>query len=123
MYLYNSTFLIKMYFSLLFNFFLGFYKNYSQYLKLKGVGFKAVVINLGLLIKLGYSHRVLYLFVKDLKFFYINKQLLQIEGRCVYKLKNLFYKFQTIRKSNVYKKKGIFLKGVILKMKVSNKKV
>lgn len=122
-YLYNSISLIKTYFFLLSSFLLGLFKIYFQYLKLKGMGFKAVVISFGLLLKLGYSHRVLYIFLNDLKFSYIHKQLLQIESRCLYKLKNLFYKFQKIRKSSVYKKKGIFLKGVILKVKVSTKKV
>lgn len=122
-YIYNFLKYNKSYTSSLISFFLGFYKNYLYYLKIKGMGFKVVIIKTNLLLKLGYTHRSIYLYKKDIRLNYLNKHLLQLESRSISYLKNLIYNFTKIYKLIVYKKKGIFLKGVILKFKVSSKKI
>jgi len=107
------------YFSMIF---LGFLQNYSQYIKLKGIGYKVTVLNSNLLFKLGFSHRILHLLITDSRITYLNKQWLRIENRSLFLLKEVIFIFQTMRKSNSYKKKGIFLKGALIKIKFNNKK-
>ena len=122
LFIYNLLALIKSYISFLINFFLGFFKNYFQYLKIKGMGFKIILVGLNLLLKLGFSHRIIYICMNNWRFQYLNKQLLKINSRCFFTIKNFVYSFQKIRKLNSYKKKGIFIKGSIIKIKVSSKK-
>ena len=121
-YLYNFLIFLNTYTSFLINFFFGFYKNYSLFLKIKGIGYKIISIGLNLLIKLGFSHRILYLFKKNVRFFLNNKQSILIKSRSLSEIKNILFIFQKIRQVNTYKKKGIFIKGSIIKIKVSKKK-
>jgi len=121
-YLYNFIFYVKSYISFFKFFILGFYKNYFHFLKLKGIGYKIILFSLNIIIKLGFSHRILFLLKKDLKVQYINKQLLKIESRYLNIVKNTIFMFINIRKINLYKKKGFFFKSPIIKIKISNKK-
>ena len=98
------------------------YKNYFQYVKLKGMGFKVTRVTLDLLFRLSYSHRILYLCNNNFRFDYINKQLFKVESRSLWKLKNVISSFNTLRKLNAYKKKGLYVKGSIIKLKISSKK-
>merc|ERR1711966_408793 len=99
---------VKSYLSFLTIFFFSFYKNYKHYLKLKGMGFKVICSNLNLLFRLNHSHRILYIFSKNFRFTYFNRQLFKIEGRGLGKLKNIIYDFCNLRKLNAYKKKGLY---------------
>jgi ribosomal protein L6P/L9E len=109
-------------YSLLFNIFLGFHKNYYYYLKLKGMGFKTAGNSLGVNFKLGYSHKLILLRIRDICFFIMTKQLLRIVGKNSSFLDNLIASIVKLRKTTVYKKKGIFLKGSISKLKLTSKK-
>jgi ribosomal protein L6P/L9E len=102
--------------------FLGFYKNYFYFLKLKGMGFKLIGHPKGVIFKLGYSHKLLVLKISDVCFFYLTKQLFQIKGRSGFFLKNLISSLIQLRKTTVYKKKGVFLKGSIIQLKLTSKK-
>jgi ribosomal protein L6P/L9E len=121
-YVYNLLLYIKTYNTYLTNIFLGYLKNYSQYVRVKGMGYKVVTLNTILLVKLGFSHRILYLFTNDFRLNYLNKQLLIFKSRCTYLLKQNIYLFQHIRKINSYKKKGIYIKGALIKVKINTKK-
>lgn len=121
-YLYNVLHLFKRYNFFLINFFFGLYRNYFIYLKFKGVGYKIIKIGLNFLLKVGFSHRIMYLLKKNLRFNFYNKQLIKIESRSLSVLKNCIYVFQKISKLNSYKKKGLFLKGSIVKIKINKKK-
>jgi ribosomal protein L6P/L9E len=114
--------LSKKYNFFLINFFFGLYRNYHIFLKFKGVGYKVIKIGLNYLFKIGFSHRVIYLLKKNLRFNYYNKQLVKISSRSSTILKNCIFIFQKISKINSYKKKGFFLKGSILKIKINKKK-
>jgi len=107
---------------LLFNTFLGFYKNYYFFLKLKGMGFKVIPHSKGVILKLGYSHKVLLLKTRDVCFFYLTRRSFQIKGRSGFYLKSLVYSLIQLRKTTAYKKKGIFLKGSVVKLKLTSKK-
>ena len=121
-YLYNSLHLFKIYNFFVINFFFGLYRNYYVFFKLKGIGYKLMKIGLNFSLKIGFSHRIIYLMKKNLRFSYYNKQLLKIESRSLSNLKNIIFIFQKIRKINCYKKKGLFLKGSIIKIKINKKK-
>jgi ribosomal protein L6P/L9E len=91
-------------------------------MKFKGVGYKIIKIGLNFLLKVGFSHRIVYLLKKNLRVNFYNKQLIKIESRSLSILKNCIYVFQKISKLNSYKKKGFFLRGSIIKIKINKKK-
>lgn len=122
LYLYNCIYLFKIYNAFIINFLFGLYKNYHIYFRLKGIGYKIMKVSSNFMIKLGFSHRIIYLMKKNLCFSYQNKQSLKIESRSLFDLKNIIFNFQKIRKINSYKKKGIFLKGSIIQVKINKKK-
>jgi len=91
------------------------------------MGFKLVALksnlkNNILFFKLGYSHRICFIFKTDLKFIYLNKQTFGLESRDLLEIKQVVYQTMSLRKPNAYKKKGIFLKGSVIKIKASSKK-
>lgn len=106
----------------LFNVFLGFFRNYFYFLELKGMGFKMICHPLGIILKLGFSHRAFLIRREELVFVLLNRHSLRIEGRSLTLLKNSLFRFMALKKKSVYKKKGIFLKGSTLKFKVTSKK-
>lgn len=112
----------KSYSSFLMAFFLGFQKGYFKYLKLKGMGYKFLSVNHNLIIKIGFSHRVIYINSLNIYCGFINKYLLRFESRSLWSLKKLVQTFLNIRQKNSYKKKGIFLKGSLINIKINSKK-
>jgi ribosomal protein L6P/L9E len=101
---------------------LGFYKNYFYFLKLKGMGFRVLGHSKGLVFKLGCSHKILFLKKIDTVFFYLARLIFIIKSRCILTLKNILSTILTFKKRNSYKKKGIFYKGVVIKVKLTSKK-
>jgi hypothetical protein len=75
-----------------------------------------------IILKIGYSHRILFLASVDMELTYFNKYLLKLDCRSLVQLKQSVQSFLRTRKSNAYKKKGIFIKGSIIKVKLSSKK-
>jgi ribosomal protein L6P/L9E len=122
LYIYNLLDFIKTYIYYLINTFIGFLKNYFQYVKLKGMGYKVMVLTSNFSLKLGFSHRILYLCSNDLRINYLNKQLIKIESRSLLSIKSIIYLFQNIRKMSAYKIKGVFLKGSVVSIKINTKK-
>lgn len=102
--------------------FLGKYKPYFHNLNLKGMGYKISVVQSSLVLRLGQSHRLVYIVQKNVKIFYLNRQSFNIISDSLITLKQIVYFLQKFGKKNVYKKKGIFLKGAIFVAKVSSKK-
>lgn len=103
-------------------FILGFYKNYTCFLKLKGMGFKTVTVNKNLIFKLGCSHRILYILKKDALIVLEQKYLIQINTRSLNLIKNAIGILKSIKLPSPYKIKGIFIKGSCLILKISSKK-
>lgn len=102
--------------------FLGFQRGYFQYLKLRGIGYKWIYTHKNIVLKLGFSHRITYINALDTQSNYISRYLLKIESRSLWTLKKILQSFYNIRKKNIYKKKGIFLKGSLVNIKVNSKK-
>ena len=113
---------LKSYVSFLATIFLGFKKGYFQYLKLKGMGYKFINTSNNIIIKFGFSHRQIYINFIDTKCKFITKFLLRLEARSFFTIKKIVHSFISSRKKNVYKKKGIFLKGSLIDIRVSSKK-
>jgi ribosomal protein L6P/L9E len=63
--------------------FLGFQKGYFQYLKLKGMGYKFISANNQIILKLGFSHRIIYVNPVDTKCNFIHRHLLGLESRSI----------------------------------------
>jgi ribosomal protein L6P/L9E len=103
-------------------FFVGFQKGYFQYLKLKGMGYKFIRVGANLILKFGYSHRIVYVNYGDVYCKFFTKFILRLETRSLWLLSNITYFFRNIRKRNMYKKKGIFFKGALITLKSSSKK-
>lgn len=101
---------------------LGFKKGYFQYIYLKGMGFKFITVKNIIILKLGFNHRILFLPVLDTQITYISKYLLKIDCRSIAQLKQIVHSFLMTRKNNLYKKKGIFIKGSVYILKLSSKK-
>lgn len=102
--------------------FLGFQKGYFKYLKLKGMGYKFISVGSNIILKFGFSHRVVYVNHIDTECKFITRFILGLETRSLWTLKKIISSFKIIRKKNVYKKKGIFLKGLLINIRVSSKK-
>jgi hypothetical protein len=100
----------------------GFQKGYFQYLQLKGMGYKFILTNNILALKVGYSHRILFMSSLNIRCIYVTKQLLKINCRSLNQLKTVSFFFLKARKQNIYNKKGIFIKGSIFQTKLSSKK-
>jgi len=104
------------------NFIFGLYRCFSQNIKFQGMGYKSSFLQSILILKLGYSHRLLLKIPKNIKLVYVSRQVVKFKSRTVSSIKNLVYNLQNLRKANAYKKKGLFLKGSIIKIKQSSKK-
>lgn len=112
----------KAYLTFLTIFFIGFQRGYFQYLKLKGMGYKFIRAGTNFLLKFGYSHRIVYINYADVYCKFLTKFILRLETRSLWLLSKITYAFSNIRKKNMYKKKGIFLKGALITLKSSSKK-
>lgn len=101
----------------------GMYKNYFQYITILGMGYKLTKLRKTLLIlRLGYSHRILLVADWGVQISYLSKQLVCLKSRSLNLLKNLAYKFRKNKKLSAYKKKGLCFKGELLSLKESSKK-
>ena len=72
---------IKSYSTFLSIIFLGFQKGYFQYLKLKGMGYKFILTNSNIILKFGFSHRVVYINFLDTRCKFITRHTLGLEVR------------------------------------------
>ena len=113
---------LKSFESNLLNLFLGYLKPIFVFLKIKGMGFKAIFLKNALIFKLGFRHRIVLVIPYDICLIYLTKHKLQIASRLYSNLVNLEYGISNLRKKNSYKKKGIFRKGVIVVLKLTRKK-
>lgn len=120
--LYPIVLASKSYLTLLTVIFLGFYRGYFKFLKLKGMGYRFINIKNNIIFKFGFSHRIIYINYVDIYCLFISKYILRFESRSLWLLTKVINCFKNIRKNNVYKKKGIFFKGFLISIKISSKK-
>jgi ribosomal protein L6P/L9E len=116
------TYSKKSYFRWLESVFLGFQAGYTQYIVLKGMGFKFLRVKSLIVLKIGYSHRIFFFITSNTCCLYLTKYILKVNCRSVTKLTRVINSFLATRKKSIYKKKGIFIKGSTYKVKLSSKK-
>ena len=78
---YPLVFYEKSFFSWLTIIFFGFQKGYFKFIKLKGIGYKFIVFQNNIILKFGYSHRIIYKSYLDVYCRYLNKYLLSFSSR------------------------------------------
>jgi ribosomal protein L6P/L9E len=86
------------------------------------MGYKTTMAALNLVFKLSQSHRLVYKIQKDIKIIYLHKQALIFKTKSLDLLKKIVFFLRKFGKKNVYKKKGVFLKGSVISVKINSKK-
>jgi|TARA_B110000503_G_C7127825_1_gene405464 ribosomal protein L6P/L9E len=86
------------------------------------MGYKFINVSNNIVLKFGFSHRIIYSVYSNIYCLFINKYLIKLESRSFSDLKKVVYLLRSIRKNSMYKKKGIFLKGSLISLKISSKK-
>ena len=111
-YLYNNIFMNLYY----------LYLNIYIYLNIKGIGYKFLIKNNYLYIRIGYSHFLKYLLPNNIIFLLKNSNSLFLYSNNKYKLKKFISIIKLYKKINYYKNSGIFYNNeCILKKKKINK--
>ena len=107
------------YLSLLRALMFGVSKGYSRKLRLNGVGYKAVVINTKLNLKLGFSHAVTYDIPKDINLECSKNKgiLIRVKGTELHRVCQVAAEIRALRMPDVYKGKGIHYNKEQLKLK------
>ena len=97
--------------------------NYTITLNLKGIGYKFVIENNILKIRVGYSHYINYFMDKDVYFLIKNPTCLVLYSNNKFNIKKIAAFIKLYKKSNLYKGTGIFYDNefIILKKKNNNK--
>ncbi|QXK91805.1 50S ribosomal protein L6 [Neoehrlichia mikurensis] len=101
----------------------GYGQEFCIELEVKGVGYKIENYDTkSLLISLGYSHSIIYLIPNDIDVKCIKSTQVLIKGINKEKVSMLASEICSLRKYNVYKGKGVFIKGKVMLKKEINKK-
>jgi hypothetical protein len=78
--------------------FSGLQKGYFQYLKVRGMGYKFVNLSNHIVLKFGFSHRIVYVNHINTKCKFISKYFLTLEARSLWTIKKIVQSFNNIRK-------------------------
>jgi large subunit ribosomal protein L6 len=97
----------------------GVTKGYTQKLRLIGVGYRATINNNNLILKLGFSHEVVYSFPKEISIIPAKAKgtILLIKGFELTTVKQVAADIRSLRQPDSYKGKGIHYYNEILKLK------
>lgn len=105
----------------------GYNKLYTFFFKLKGFGYKWKYLlklkdkNRNIYFKLGFTHRISLIIIKNLKI-KLKKRRLIIKSRSYLFIRNKLNLLFFLYKTYLYNKKGIYLRGTKFKLKISKKK-
>jgi hypothetical protein len=125
-FLYNSTLLLMNTLisssSILRNLVYGLIKTYYKYIKLRGRGFKYLLVQSTLSIKFGFSHKLYYTIPNNICITLLTKQVLKVTCKSSHLLNSVFFDLHSIRKLNKYKGKGLIYYKDYLMLKASSKK-
>ena len=116
----NSNFTVQQtYLCILRNIIFGVFKGYRRKLRLIGVGFKALIKENILTLKLGYSHEVNYIIPSDVKISCSKNKgvIILISGIENARVNQVAVEIRRLRIPDVYKGKGIHYNKEILKLK------
>jgi large subunit ribosomal protein L6 len=101
------------------NLILGVSKGYRCKLRLVGVGFRASVINKNLVLKIGYSHEIIYKIPEDITILCGKTKgtLLVIKAKELNKVTQVAAEIRSLRVPDAYKGKGIHYDKEVLVLK------
>ena len=94
--------------------------NYTVTLNLKGIGYKFVIENNILKIRVGYSHYINYFMDKDVYFLIKNPTCLVLYSNNKFNIKKIAAFIKLYKKSNLYKGTGIFYDNEFITLKKKN---
>jgi large subunit ribosomal protein L6 len=121
LYILNAKDILKSHFylSLIRSIITGVSKGYRRKLRLVGVGFKASVEQNKLILKIGFSHEVIYEIPTDVQILCskVKGTLLLIKGKDLNRVRQVASEIREFRKPDSYKGKGIHSENEILKLK------
>lgn len=98
---------------------IGVTKGYIQKLRLVGVGYRANIMENKLMLKLGYSHEVIYEFPKEISIIASKAKgtVLMIKGIEVTQVNQIAADIRSLRQPDSYKGKGIHYYNEVLTLK------
>jgi len=101
------------------NLIIGVTKGYRQRLKLIGVGFRAIVKDRSIFLKIGFSHEVEYKIPEDVQIIASKNKgiFLLIKGKEKDRVNQVAKEIRGLRMPDAYKGKGIHYNKEILKLK------
>ena len=107
------------YLSILRTLLIGVYKGYRRKLRLVGVGYKASVLNQKLILKLGYSHEVVYKIPEDVQIQCSKNKgtLIVLKGKELHRVCQVASEIRALRIPDAYKGKGVHYDKDQLKLK------
>lgn len=110
---------LQFYVSMIQKLILGVSKGFRHKLKLVGVGFRAKIEKKKLILKIGYSHDVIYNIPNDIQIYNgkVKGIFLLIKGKELYRVNQISSEIRALRKPDIYKGKGIHKQNEILKLK------
>lgn len=94
--------------------------NYTITLNLKGIGYKFVIENNILKIRVGYSHYINYFMDKNVYFLIKNPTCLVLYSNNKFNIKKIAAFIKLYKKSNLYKGTGIFYDNEFITLKKKN---
>ncbi len=100
----------------------GVTRGFLVYLKITGIGYRASLNSDNLLLKVGYSHDILYKIPSSVKLFLIDPTLLCLFGVDKNQITQVAAKIRDLRRPSVYKGKGIRLLNEKIFLKQGKKK-
>jgi large subunit ribosomal protein L6 len=100
----------------------GVTRGFLLYLKIVGIGYRASLTNDTLLLKVGYSHDVIYKIPSSLKLFLLDSTTICLFGLDNNQITQIGAKIRDLRRPSVYKGKGIRLINEKIFLKQGKKK-
>nr|YP_009094914.1 ribosomal protein L6 [Chlorella variabilis]AIU38957.1 ribosomal protein L6 [Chlorella variabilis]AJP09416.1 50S ribosomal protein L6 [Chlorella variabilis]AST08859.1 ribosomal protein L6 [Chlorella sp. ATCC 30562] len=101
---------------------IGVTRGFLVYLKIVGIGYRASLDNDNLLIKLGYSHDLIYRIPSSIKLFLLDPTVICIFGIDKNQTTQIAAKIRNLRRPSPYKGKGIRLVNEQILLKQGKKK-
>ncbi|MCS6956350.1 MAG: 50S ribosomal protein L6 [Patescibacteria group bacterium] len=117
----KSKSLHGLYRQLIANAVIGVYKKWEKQLKIVGTGYNAKVDNGNLVLKLGYSHPIIFKKVEGIDYQVKDNTIIIVSGCDKQKVGEVAYQIKILKKPDVYKGKGIQYVGEKLRIKPGKK--
>lgn len=122
----KAKMLVKPFVSSVLTSIVGFTFRFKLFLRVKGLGYKAYIVNSGktLNLKLGFSHIVIFNFQNEMfaTKLGVKDRMFSVEGSNWVILTNVIARIQNLKKIDYYRGKGIFKKFNSCKIRISRKK-